>query len=274
MDEFETFLRLLKGTDVNPETQAAITAAQAAVSTALATWALFLATCALVLITIIAVIAGLIAAFSATEALQLEAEPVLILTEMRSKLGNKPVLWGPKEQRLNVLALLLERCYVVSGNPAIVNGLSLYTLVQFEKSVPFVAGAKKRPSIELKVKNVGRSPALAVEVYLEVSVPISFKKSIEKIPGFQIEPDQETNYHYSGTLRSIGTIHLPAIPSQKKLLVRIENSLGLEITLTPQTEGRRALWHKKGHPPARIAVLAPDGPFKIEAHDGTTDQES
>jgi hypothetical protein len=219
---------------MNPETQIAIAAAD----TAKATWWLVGATAFLDAITIGAVVVGWRAASSATESLRLEAEPVLIITQAVAPLGNR-LVFPENPISPEAWTLFTKRSYVIDGKPAIASGLELRLrrpsddpTVQGSGVVaqPGYAGSNRRPAIELEVENVGRSPALAVEIDLEMSVRLTRRPSDDEIPGFQADPQndsEEADFIVAGTLRSIGTVRLPAIPPQAKRSVRIENKIGL-----------------------------------------------
>jgi len=144
--------------------QAAIVAAQAAQNTAAATWWLFGATVVLVAVSLAAVVGGGLAARRAMETYRLEAEPVLIVTERDDFQDDD-----------------LPR-YIVRGDPSLADGLVLKLWSPADEPMrppgpppPDRYSGIQRPAKALFVENVGRSPAVDVELDVTVSTLLAMK---------------------------------------------------------------------------------------------------
>ncbi len=240
-------------------------ATQAATQTAHATWALFGATAALVIITGLAVLFGKRAADSATKTYRLEAEPVLVITQS----------WSDN---------IAEDLYVIAGNPALVNGLVLRekqtgdlpgprfpgfastgpTMVTSEQTIPW-------KHLSLAIHNAGRSPAVQVEVDVEVTCG-ALQTPGTTMVGFEADADAgpsdelASSGWISGIQRGSGVIRLPAIAPQSTVSVRIENYLGTDVQLHPRPQGRQVDWLDDRRAHRTIAVVVADAPYRINAN--------
>ena len=245
-------------------------ATQAAIQTAHATWALFGATAALVVITFLAVLFGKRAADSATKTYRLEAEPVLVITQSRS--------------RSDADSVSLDRLYVITGNPALVDGLVLRRWERGDRSGPrfpdvastgptMVTSEQAIPwkSVILAIHNAGRSPAVQVEVDVEVSCG-ALQSPGATMLGFEADADAgpsdelASSGRVSGIQHGSGIIRLPAIAPQSTVSVRIENHLGTDVQLHPRPQGRQVDWLDDRRARRTIAVVVADAPYRINAN--------
>jgi hypothetical protein len=238
--------------------QAAIAAANATQNTAVATWWLVIATGVLVAVTLGAVIVGGLAARSATETYRLEAEPVLIVTSTVDK--------GEAD---------LPR-YVVAGNPALAQGLVLRPWVPSDGPtaqqglVAPYGGTTLMPSVLLDVENVGRSPAVDVEIDIVASIRTSYKPGIEAV-GFVADKDDvrdTLDWNRMGTQSGTGIVRLPAVGPQRRAQVRVENALGLQVKLDVGQNGRQLRWDTKARKVATIPVISPLGSIRVKSPTG------
>ncbi len=243
-------------------------ATQAALQTADATWALFGATAALVLITGLAVLFGKRAADSATKTYRLEAEPVLVLTKA-----------GPGGiHRVDPVRdpVSLDQIYVVTGNPALVDGLVLRRWKRDDRLGPHwperstsgptdITQEQRAPwwSLNLKIHNAGRAPAVQVE--LDVDLTCGALQSGAPMVGFVPDPNAPTDgTRITGIQHGSGTLTLPAIAPQSTVLVRIENHLGVGARLTPRTQGRQVDWLDVRRATRAIQVVTPEKSFELQ----------
>ncbi len=256
---------------MNHATQAALTAAQAALQTAHATWALFDVTAALVLITGLAVFFGKRAADLANNTYRLEAEPVLILTAADR--------WTTPQAGRD--SIPLERTYVITGAPALIDGLVLRRWQKGDRSGPRDPGLstssptsltpeQQKPwwSLVLQIQNAGRSPAVQVEIDVDLARPALLQPG-QRMVGFESDPDELTDSGSVdlsvGTQRGNGTVKIPAIGPQSTVLIRIENHLGDQARLTPRTEGRQVDWRDRRRATRPIAIIVPDESFELNS---------
>jgi len=250
---------------VSPATQAAFQAAQATIQTAHATWALFGATAALVLITLAAVFFGKRAADSATKTYRLEAEPVLVLTKQ-----------GFGFVQVDRNHIPPDQIYVVTGNPALVDGLVLRRQQRDDRLGPHypdrspvgptnLTAEQQAPwwSLNLEIHNAGRAPAVQVE--LDVDLTCRVFQTEPPMLGFVPDANASTDgTPIAGTLHGGGTLTLPAIAPQSKVLVRIENHLGIGARLTPRMQGRQVDWLDARRTTQTIQVVVPEGSFQLQ----------
>ena len=235
--------------------QAAVLAAQAAQQTATATWWLFGATAVVAVFTIAIAGIGFYAARSALDTYRLEAEPVLVITVVKDTTQE-----------------IFPR-YVVTGNPSLAEGLKLRlwqpaddpALQQGATAVPY-GGGSRRPSMILEIVNVGRSPAIGVELGLDLRVGITIKPG-EEVDGFVEEPAypgvESALPMRSGVQKGTGMITIPATAPQSKVQVRVENCTGLSPTFTFLPFGHQVRWNMKSRRVDRIAVISPIETFRF-----------
>jgi hypothetical protein len=229
---------------VSPD-QAAVVAAQAAEQTANATWALFWATTALAAFTIALVGIGLIGARSAFAAYQLESEPVLVVT-CATELRYPPTI------------------YVIDGNPSLAKGLILRPWRHGDGS----EGELRSGSLILDIENLGRSPAMTVELDVDLSVGLALKPGEEAVGFDEDPPDDRTESNFpmrSGNVRSLGVIPIPGVAAQGIAQILIASHIGLQTRITVRPFGRQLRWHTKRRKTDTIAVVSPSEPFTVEA---------
>ncbi len=240
-------------------------ATQAALQTADATWALFGATAALVLITGLAVFFGKRAADSATKTYRLEAEPVLVLTKAGSGSALVDRDHIPRDQ-----------IYVVTGNPALIDGLVLRRWQTGDRLGPHwperstsgptnITQEQSAPwwSLNLEIHNAGRAPA--VQVVLDVDLTCGALQSGAPMVGFVPDPNAPTDgTRITGIQHGSGTLTLPAIAPQSTVLVRVENHLGIGARLTPRAQGRQVDWLDARRATRAIQVVTPEESFQLQ----------
>jgi hypothetical protein len=210
--------------------------------TAIATWAIFGATLALVVVTVGAVIVGGLAARSATETFRLEAEPLLVV---------KP--------RVNDETKLPT--YLITGNPSLSEGLVLRGWTQSDDDQQ-----RQWPSVILQFQNVGRSPALIVNLDVEVNVPMIVRPGNE-VKGFEPDATQqsETGFDRTGVQHGGGIVSLPSVAPLASVEVRIQNRLGLIATVVLPEKGQQLKWYARTRATSNISVVSPQTSIKIVA---------
>lgn len=160
----------------------------------------------------------------------------------------------------------MPRLFIISGNPSVAEGLVLRRYNSNDTRERATSG-KERPGLQLEIQNAGRSPAIAVEIGVDLSAPMLVKPGMV-IPDFEPDPDHTEGLVTSGTKRGSGTIALEAIAAGGTASILIENDVGLQVTITPRQFGRQIKWHTKHQPIAPIAVVTPDASFRLEANYG------
>ena len=240
---------------MNAETQAALTAAKAAIDTARATWDLFDATIGLGIITALAVIVGGLAARSANETYRLEAEPVLVITQAETAhVDPRLVVNGPIS--------------VVTGAPSLAEGLLLRDYQQSDEPLLPASASVPKP-IFLEVQNVGRSPALDIQLDFDLMRGALVKPGHEYV-GFEPEHAAKDAIHTpefaglrSGIQRGGGRVRIPAIAAQSKVYVQIESLIGISVRLTPRSKGTQ-LDISRQRNRRSITVVTPASSFILE----------
>jgi hypothetical protein len=232
-----------------------IGAGHAAILSAYAEWAL-------ALITFLGVAVGALAAFSALKSVRLESEPVVVVKD------------GESNQYLRsagsfTMPETIYTVYVVAGNPTLAQGIVLRPHApsdERQEDISVTGERKSWPKVMLQVENVGRSPAIGVEIDFDLSMPMPANPR-QVIPDFEPEGDPRTGgfVMVRGRSRGFGTIRFDAIPARTVETVTIENRVGLLVALTARNVGRQIRWTERRRRTAKIAIVAPSGSFSIEA---------
>lgn len=240
-------------------------ATQAALQTAFATWGLFGATVALMLITGCAVFVGWRAAESATKTYRLEAEPVLVITDA-----------GSGFVQVDRDHIARDQIYVITGNPALVDGLVLRQSQRDDRPGPHypdrspsgptvLTAEQNKPwwSLHLEIQNAGRAPAVQVEI--DIDLTCGTFQTEPPTAGFVPDANASTDgTPIAGVQHGHGTLTLPAIAPQSKVLVRIENHCGVGASLIPRAEGRQVDWLDARRAVKAIPVVVPAGAFQLQ----------
>jgi hypothetical protein len=258
-------------------------AGHAAILSAYAEWAL-------ALITFLGVVVGALAAFSALKSLRLESEPVIVIKGGEANQYLRSVDSFTMPGTISV--------YVVTGNPTLAQGivLRLHAPSDDRQEDISVTGERKNwPTLTLQFENVGRSPAIGVEIDFDLSMPMLQLENVGRspvigvefnfglstpmsakpgqlIPDLEPEADPQTGgfVMVRGRSRGFGTIRFDAIPARTLETVTIENRVGLLVALTARHVGRQIRWSERRRRAAKIAVVSPSGSFLIEAAGTTT----
>ncbi len=231
-----------------------IAAGHAAIFSAYAEWAL-------ALITFLGVVVGALAAFSALKSVRLESEPVVVVK------GSSPEQLVLSAHSFTIPETIYT-VYVVAGNPAIAQGIVLRPHApsdERQEDISVTGERKSWPTLMLQFENVGRSPAIGVEIDFDLSMPMSAAGQV--IPDFEPEGDPQTGgfVMVRGRSRGFGTIRFDAIPARTIETVTLENRVGLLVALTARHIGRQIRWTERRRRTAKIAIVAPSGSFSIEA---------
>ena len=176
-------------------------------------WSVAIATWSLLLVTGIAAYIGLRAARAAANTFQLEAEPVVLVRQLERE--EKP----PHDP-----AQLLQS-FTVTGTPLLADGVELRKWRDTDTSHANAQLALNK-SVVLEIQNSGRSPALAVRIPFNVSVPV-----------FLDERDPESGVPLVGTKEGSGYIVLAGIAPSSSVYVTVDNLLGNEATLVAHDFG-------------------------------------
>ena len=210
--------------------------------TAIATWALFV-------VTLGAVIVGGFAATSAARSYALEAEPVVVVREWTVL----DEVSAPSEKSRARLA----RVYVVAPKNTLAEGM---VLRPFDLSIDdpnhgktgYVENPPEKPQLMFAVRNVGRSPAVDVEINWKLRTPIFLGK-----PDLNnIKATEQTGG---------GVIRIAALPPQEVVYLRITNSLGTAVKVSIDPIGTQTDWRTKRRPRKAIAVVASETAYDLNA---------
>ncbi|GEM_PF-6990810 len=169
-----------------------------------ATWVLAFAAVISAIISAIAAFFSARSAGVAVSAYRLEALPVIAVT-LIERIDEAAALQSGR------VALL----YIIAGAPTLNDGIELRPMTFGERTSKVGTAGTPRPSILLRVENLGRSPAIKLALRMRASVQLPSSASLKGIESG--DPERAT----------IGELEVLGIAPQSFVFVRISHEFGI-----------------------------------------------